>query len=258
MMFPCVKALHYMVEHDPSIDYSRAEPLFRQEPSFDVSVQDEKVCFTMREHHATEEEALDAVSAYIAAWEFEAGLKHGPNRFCLRFEYADIEDRDPTTGKVSLRPRPVRFHITTGKVQVTVGEPYYPSPPTTSVTLSPDVRSMYDRYRGYRQGREPLPSMAYFCLTVLEMPWGPGRGARKPAANHYRIDQTVLDRLGELSSTKGGVGARKAQGVQLEFAPEERCFLEEAVKAIIHRAAEVAYDPNTRLQHITMSDLPPI
>ena len=257
-MFPCVKALYYIVEHDPSIDYSRAEPLCRQEPSFDVSVEEEKVCFTMKQHHATEAEALDAVSAYIAAWEFEAGLKHGPNKFRLRLEYADIENRNPTTGKIYLRPRPVRFHVTVGEVQVTVGKPNYPSPPTTAVTLSPDVRSMYDRYLDYREDREPLPSMAYFCLTVLEMPWRSCRGARKKAAKHYRIDKTVLDQLGKLSSTKGGVGARKEEGVHLEFTPEERCFLEEAVKAIIRRAAEVAHDPNSRLQHITMSDLPPI
>ena len=192
IMFPCVKALHYIVEHDPSIDYSRAEALSRQEAFFDFSVQDGKVCFTMKQRHATEEDALDAVSAYIAAWEFEAGLKHGPNSFRLRFEYADIEDRNPTPGKVSLRPRPDRFHIMTGEVQVTVGKPHYPSPPPTAVMLSPDVRSMYDRYLGYREGREPLPSMTYFCLTVLEIPWGSGRGARKLAANHYRIDKTLL------------------------------------------------------------------
>ena len=62
--------------------------------------------FTMRDHHATEEEALAAVNRYIAAWEFEAALVHGPNRFRLRFDYPDIEDWDPPTGKVFLRPKP--------------------------------------------------------------------------------------------------------------------------------------------------------
>ena len=257
-MFPCVKALYYIVEHDPSIDYSRAEPLCRQEPSFDVSVEDEKVCFTMRQHHPTEAEAQDAVSAYIAAWEFEAGLKYGPNKFHLRFEYADIEDRNPNTGKVYIRAKPIRFHVTVGEAQGTAGAPYYPSPPSTTITLSPDVRSMYDRYLGYREGREPLPSMTYFCLNILENRWRSCRGARNKAAKHYRIDKTVLDKLAELSSTKGGVGARKAEGVLSEFTPEERCFLEEAVKAIIYRAAELAHGSNSCLKHITMSDLPQI
>ena len=255
--FPRVKALHFVVEHNRSIDYSRAEPLTRQEPTFHVSVEDEKVRFTMRDHHASEEEALDAVSEYIAAWEFEAGLKHGPDRFRLRFDYADIEDRDPSTGKVSLRPRPIRFHISVGDdVQVTLGKVRYPSPPTTALMLTPDVRSMHERYLGYRERREPLASMAYFCLTVLELPWG--RRRRKRAASHYGIDETVLGKLGELTSTKGGVGARKAQGVPSEYTSEETRFLDEAVKAIIRRAAEVAHDPNAHRPFITMSDLPPI
>ena len=59
--------------------------------------------------------------------------------------------------------------------------------------------------------------MVYFCLTVLELTWGPSRGAREPAASHYGIDETALNALWELSSTKGGVGARKAQGVLLEY-----------------------------------------
>ena len=105
---------------------------------------------------------------------------------------------------------------------------------------------MHDRYLGYRERREPLASMVYFCLTALELPWGPGRGAREPAASHYGVDETVLNALWELGSTKGGVGARKAQGVPLEYTREETRFLEEAVKAIIRRSAEVAHDPNAR------------
>ena len=174
---------------------------------------------------------------------------HGPNRFRLPFDYPDIEDRDPSTGKVFLRPKPTRFHVSVGDVQITVGEPRYPCPPTTALALTPDIRSMHDRYLGYRERREPLACMVYFCLTILELPWGPGRGAREPAASHYGVDETVLDTLGELSSTKGGVGASTS---------EETRFLEEAVKAIIRRAAEVAHDPNARRPPITMSDLPPI
>ena len=98
--------------------------------------------------------------------------------------------------------------------------------------------------------------MVYFCLTVLEFPWGSRR--RQGAANHYGIDETVLGNLGELTSTKGGVGARKAQSVPLEYTSEETSSLKAAVKAIIRRAAEVAHDLNARRSFITMSSLPPI
>ena len=81
---------------------------------------------------------------------------------------------------------------------------------------------------------------------------------REPAASHYGVDEAVLDALGKLSSTNGGVGATKAQGMPLEYTSEETRFLEEAVKAIIRRSAEVAHDPNARRPLITMSNLPPI
>ena len=60
MLFPRVKNLHYIVEHAPSNDYSRAQPLSHQEPSFDVSVEDDKVCFKMKQDYATEKEARNA------------------------------------------------------------------------------------------------------------------------------------------------------------------------------------------------------
>ena len=258
MNHPRVKALQFVVEHDPSVDYSHAAPLSHREQSFDVRVENERVCFTMKTDHATEEEARDAVSAYIAAWEFEAGLQNGPNKFELRFDCADIEDRNPATGEVSLRPRGVRFHFKIGDVRVTLGKPRYPSPPTTGLSLSPDVRSMFERYQGYLQGQEPLPSMAYFCLTVLENSTGHRRGGRKVAATLYQIDNAVLDQLGHLSSKKGGTGARKAEGVNHELSLEDKRFLEQAVKTIIRRVAEVAHDPKARVQPITMRDFPAI
>ncbi len=212
-MFPHLKALHFVMEHSRSIEYWGARPLSLQEPAFDVSVEDGKARFTMRDQHASKEEALAAVNEYIAGWEFEAVLEHGTAQFRLKCGSAGIEDRDPSTGKVSPRPKPTRYHISVGDdVQVSLGKARYPFPPTTAFALTPDARSMHGRYLGYREGREPLASMAFFCLTVLELPWRPDRGARKRVPNHYAVDETVLRELGRLTSTRGGVGARKAQG----------------------------------------------
>ena len=100
----------------------------------------------------------------------------------------------------------------------------------------------------------PLTSMAYFCLTVLE---GTAQDKRQQAATKYGISMTVLNRIGRLSTEKGGPhGARKGEGVSSSLTPKERHFLEEAVKKIIRRAAEKVHDPDTSLKVITMSDLP--
>ena len=90
---------------------------------------------------------------------------------------------------------------------------------------------------GYLQGREPLASMAYFCLTMLE-----DKKDRMTAARKYGIDREVLTKIAKLSSEKGGQEARKARGINRELTPSETRFLQKAIPALIRRAAEVAHD----------------
>ena len=115
---------------------------------------------------------------------------------------------------------------------------------------------MYDRFQGYRLGREPLTSMVYFCVTVLEGP--PRKKRRETAAKKYGIQLEVLNKLGELSSERGGQQARKALGKDNDLTAQESRFLEEVIKAIIRRAAEKAHAPDSDLPEISLSDLPPI
>ena len=127
-----------------------------------------------------------------------------------------------------------------------------------NVAISPDVRSMHTRYLDYRQHREPLPSMAYFCLTVVELSTGRQRKRRSAAAKKYRIAVDVLDKIGFLSSEKGGTEARKAGGVHDALSARERKFLVESTKALIRRVAEVVYAPKTHLSEIRLSNFPPV
>ena len=62
----------------------------------------------------------------------------------------------------------------------------------------------------------------------------------------------VLSKIGELSSVKGG---RKANG-QVDFTIPEKRFLGKAVEVMIHRLAEVADGPVSRLSKIELTDLP--
>ena len=138
----------------------------------------------------------------------------------------------------------------------------YPSPPSEQA-IDPDdwdASFMLSRLDLYRQGREPLADMAYLCLTVLEdstlrIDGGKGRKQRR-AARHYQIEERVLDRVGELSSNRGGPLARKAEGRRDPFTKEETLFLEAAVVAFTRRAAEKAANPKGSLPMITMADLP--
>ena len=167
----------------------------------------------------TKQQAPEAVDPFVRDWEFDTGIRHGLGYFELEFDKAEIIDRKQTTGVIEAHLEPARFHVEVSIVAVTVAPTTYPSPPSDIDSSNPNVQTPYERYRRYREGRENLPSFAYFCLTVLEYPFGmhsrrrkAAGGQRQAAAALHDIGVDVLQRIGELSSTKGGRGGRKRKG----------------------------------------------
>ncbi len=120
--------------------------------------------------------------------------------------------------------------------------------------MNADVELMAYRHWLYRQGRDSLAAMAYFCLTVLENSTGRQKNRRRHAATQYNVHQTVLEKLGELTSSKGGRDARKGEGAAHAFTPSERMWIELTVKLLIRRAAEFAHEPNRKLPTITRAN----
>ena len=258
---PHVVALFYNVKHSASVDYSEAKPLKHEEEEFTITIENDKACFTMKADYATGQEAREAVKDYIEAWEIRAALqKSRPNAFTLEFSHPEIEDRKPTPaalGKLAIGIT-ATSGVSTLSIGLVVKSRYssYPSPPS-GMKITPDVRSMFARWDGYCSRKEPLASMAYFCLTILEKSTGaPRRSRRQAAAGQYRIDQAVLGQIGNLSSEKGDTQARKADGIGRPLTSSETHFLKEAIKALILRASEVAHDPNESRAEIKLSDLP--
>ena len=97
---PKVVALIYRVEHGSSVDYERAGPLrFDDDPRFHLTVEDNCARFEMKEHYAGVGEARDAIEPFIRNWEFDAGVRLGPNAFSLRYTNAEIIDRNPSPSK---------------------------------------------------------------------------------------------------------------------------------------------------------------
>ena len=227
---PHVVALFYNVKHSAAVDYSDAKPLEHEEDNFSVRIENKEVCFTMKAHYATREEAKEAVREYIDNWEFTAGLRRGSDMFKLVYWKPEIEYRNVESGHHVGAPDPVSLKLTTSQPDSIIIAPY-PSPPQSGLKITPDVRSMSDRFAGYRLGREPLASMANFCLTVLQ---GSAK-SRNNAVKMYGIKLAVLSKIGCLCNNKGGEKARKYEGLNDPFTPKEARFLDEAVKAMIHR-----------------------
>ena len=249
MKDPHVVALVYRIGHDASIDYGKARPLCRDEDAFRLSVTDAQARFEMKHHYSTFEEAEEAIVEYIRAWEFDVQLKRGPDSFRLDLdrENSEIKDRNPTPGVGNVLVSDMMGIADTVKATVLAGE--YPDPPS-DIALNPDAEFMHQRYMGYCKGREPLGTMAYFCLTILEK----SAGGRPAAAKMYDIDYAVLKMIGEWTANKGGLEARKAGGVREDFSPGQSSFLDDAVKAIIRRVAEREHSPSGQLARISVSN----
>ena len=244
---PHVVALFYRIEHGDLVKYSNPKPLFREEPAFRLEVKDKQVRFELKDHYATEESARRAIEDYIHVWEFNACLENGPDAFRLNFEGAKIVDRNPPLPVPGVKSIAATFRgglSGTLTVKLGVVKNDYPPPPS-GLKLCPDVQTMYDRYMGYRLGKEPLASMAYFCWSMIK---------DGPTANSD-FSSKVRKKIKRLSSEKGGPQARKASGKDNDLTAQERRFLVEAIKAVIRRAAERAYYPEKDLPQISLSDL---
>ena len=221
MNTPCDKALIYRVSHDEAVDYSKATPLEIDHPDFKLTVEDGKARFELKKDYPTEQDARAAVAPFIGSWEVDAGLTFGPGKFELEFDQAE-----GLSGSVS-------WSFSTGTPTLSVGKNSYPRPPTGFDGSHPDVRALYQRYKGYQGGEEGLPAFAFFCLTVLV-----GEDTRAEAAGRYGICREVLDQIGTLSSEKGGSQARKVGGINCPLSDADRRFLEAATVRLIRRLAE--------------------
>jgi len=209
------------------------------------------------EHHAFVESARATVEPFLRAWEIHHALWAGKPEFHFDYHSAEIVDRDPPPLEPGGRRAQEVVLGTAVETDVALAlqviRTSYPLPPR-GFAADPDVETLWLRWSGYRAGREPLPAMAYFCLTVLKM-----HGRLSGAVQRFGISRNVLGKLSYLASHRGDrASARKADAATTPLSDEERAWLEEAIKKIIIRAGEVAADPAGTRPALTMNDLPPL
>lgn len=252
---PHVKSLHYRLIPGDSVDYERAEPITVETPDFVMKVGATEATFEMKTHYTTKDEAKARVDSWLRCWEVLVGLEHDPGDLSFSFQRADVIDRAPSETNAKIVNADVHFHIditTDAAAHVSRGK--YPSSPR-NFALSPDVETMYIRYKAYREGRESLLSMAYMCLTVLEA----SAGGRPDAATKYCIAKPVLDKLGTLCSERGDPQeARKnpKSGTFVALSNTEKEWITMVIKALIRRAGECAHDPKAPFLQLTVNDFP--
>jgi hypothetical protein len=256
MRDPHVVSLTYLLVPEPRTSFAAgATPTQADTAGFAVLLADNKLTITMRDHYPSERSARDAVGRYLRAWEIRSAVNLGTGRpeFHFEFERSELVDRDPplpgepetVTAKFTL---PLEAQMS---ASASVEHHAYPSPPS-DFALGLDVETLWDRWVGYLERREPLQSMAYFCLTVLQR----AAGGRREAASHYGVSRKILDTLAQLSEAGDATTARKMQMTPRPLTDAERAWMEAAVLVLIRRAGEVAVGSGSALAKITLADLP--
>lgn len=248
---PHIQALIYRVVHSQNVQYEKAVPFEHDGPRFRVTVDNGIARFQMKEHFADVASARSVVDPFIDSWELSASLEIGPGAFELDFLSADVIDRHPTPGVVSLMG--VSATAAVGTLSVVIGQPRYPEP-APHLVVDGDVEWMSYKFANYYRGKETLPAVGYSCFTVLKSS-ARGQGA---AAKKYKIALDVLRKLSELTSIKGGTDARKAEGRFAEYTEAERAWIEAVLPMLIRRAAEVAGGHGELLPEITMANFRPL
>ena len=254
MRDPHVQRLYYQVGSEEGISYRDPAPeaFLNHLGAFDLN--DNKLIITPTEHFSDEDNARQAIEPFLRAWEIEADLISNVGMIRFKFIRTELIDLNPPPPGVShslhLKGVSAVASVSVASVHLTCSK--YPKPPKAFRTTS-EVEMAYRRWINFRAGKEPLQSMAYFVLTLLES----SVDNRRQAAQIFKIDLPVLNTIGRLSSTKGdGTSARKVErGTTLkELSGSEKSWLEKTVPRIIYRMGERSAGVSLTL--ITLNNLP--
>lgn len=239
------------------VDYSKAKRLeYDNHADFTVQVEARVATFTMKTHFASVSDAKNVVQRFIDTWELDIGLKYQPGYVTFRYRTAEVIDRDPPEHRTYEYTMKGGVQLG-GSADVKYYPGEFPSPPETIVS-TPETERMFFRYGLFFAGKEPLLSMAYYCLTELEekieprKPRKTGSSKRNRIGQELGIDPEVLNRVGELSSEYEDDEVGRKAGTKKKLSESERRWLKKAVMLLIRRLAEHERNPNGVFDQITI------
>lgn len=250
-----VESLTYRLIPTENIIYEGPQAIEFDTEHANIRLADGELRCSMKTDYSNPGDARAVIDPVLRSWEVASDLKS--NKGALRFKYdtANVVDRSPPI------PGQIRGHAIMvqsigsleafGNVTVRINLKQYPLAPG-SFRLTPDAETLWLRYTGYTEGKEPLPSMAYFCLTMARAI----SGGVAAASKKYQIRERVLRKLSELTSVRGDrLTARKASSRTLTpLTGTEIVWIESVIKLLILR---IGTDQTREiLPWIDFSDLP--
>jgi hypothetical protein len=225
---PHIVCLTYRLSLGDQVEFRNPPPVDINTPDFTGRLEDGILTLEPKTHFSTVEDVRLLSDSFAKAWEIAADLTYNWPTFRFDFDGASIIDRNPQQASSDfVVSTHTSFANAPGRFNLKVGGDRYPTPPG-SYQITPEIEVIWKRYIAYLQRREPLLSMAYFCLTIL------APDNRPAAAKKHSIDIAVLNRLGELTSRRGDrVTARKMTMSTTPLSSEEHRWVEAAIRAII-------------------------
>jgi hypothetical protein len=252
MRDPHVERLHFEIGAEEGNAYENPERLTFTNPLGQFDAQDGNLVVQPADHYADEDSARAVIEPFLRDWEIETDLDLNIGTIRFKFLRAEVIDRNPPkpgeSRVISVKAGAMAF--ASAHASLMLIRKRYPVP-SGSFQANADARRAHQRWKDFRAGREPLQGMAYYVLTILEK----AAGSRKNAAMLFAVDFAILDKIGDLTSTKGDERtARKAprSGTYQELTGQEKAWLEQAVRRLIKRLGEHA----SGRSQITMADLP--
>jgi len=212
-------------------------------PHFYAHLTRGELILEMRTHFASEVEARLVADPFVDGWAIVSGLRRGRTEIHFEFINADIIDRSPAPNEgnymwFAIREPPNHVQMTATVVPIKKG---YPKP-SPNFSGTPEVRILWARYQAYIDGRESLLSVAYFCLTFVEVLAG---GGSQRASEKYKISRKVFERIGSLTGERGDyLTVRKVVSKEppKPLTQEDLRWLDAAIRVIIRRLGEPLTD----------------
>jgi hypothetical protein len=249
---PHVVSLTYALKPGDEVSY-RNPPRLEFENALFTGVLDEgTLTLRPKDHYPSIFAARELADRFLRAWELDATLNGGRGSIAFEYRTGEVIDRDPPPpgSPQSIEVQCASHALIGCQASVHVTRSKYPDPPEY-FQFTPDVEVLWGRIEGYRLGREPLLSMAYFCLSWLERRMA---NSREDAALVLNAEKPVLGKLGELTSKRGDSSmARKASHSPQPLSDAERVWIIAALEKLLRNAGELGKRLPPR---ITLKDLP--
>ena len=237
------------------LEFDNPPPLEQDLSDFKIVLKEGRLEVIMKREVQTEVEARTAVEPNLRSWELDHFLSVGRREFWFEFNNSVIIDKSPTPpGDKVVHVGLGEFILTSDEVLLKLTKKMYPVP-NFSLSTTPDVETLVTRYEGFTKKKEPLLSMAYFCLTVMVA----GGGNLKDTARKFNIQKEVFKKLGELTSKRGDLTESRKAKDRTSFeslTAKEIDWITVAIRKLIRRKAEYDHDPNGSYSVIDLAGLP--